>query len=81
LFGRSGDLSAAAREQVRAWTDGGTVADDIAVLYLGRLTAQVEAKDVSHSEIVQLITGGNMVEKDGQVVVAETTADEPREQS
>lgn len=57
------------------------VADDIAVLYLGRLTAQVEAKDVSHSEIVQLITGGNMVEKDGQVVVTETTADEPGEQS
>jgi len=57
------------------------VADDIAVLYLGRLTAQVEAKDVSHSEIVQLITGGNMVDKDGQVVVTETTADEPGEQS
>ena len=35
------------------------VADDIAVLYLGRLTAQVEAKDVSHSEVVQLITGRN----------------------
>ncbi|MBA3267487.1 MAG: ATP-dependent helicase, partial [Acidimicrobiia bacterium] len=29
---RVGDLSAAAREQVRAWTDGGTAADDIAVL-------------------------------------------------
>ena len=38
------------------------VADDIAVLYLGRLTAQVEAKDVSHSEVVQLITGGTLVE-------------------
>ncbi|MEO7982384.1 MAG: ATP-binding cassette domain-containing protein [Sporichthyaceae bacterium] len=34
------------------------VADDIAVLYLGRMTAQVEAKDVDHSEIVKLITGG-----------------------
>ncbi len=35
------------------------VADDIAVLYLGRLTAQVEAKDVTHTEVVQLITGGD----------------------
>jgi len=34
------------------------VADDIAVLYLGRMTAQVEAKDVSHSQVVELITGG-----------------------
>jgi D-xylose transport system ATP-binding protein len=47
------------------------VADDIAVLYLGRLTAQVEAKDVSHSEVVQLITGGTLVEKGGQVVVTD----------
>ncbi len=36
------------------------VADDIAVLYLGRMTAQVEAKDVNHSEVVKLITGGAM---------------------
>ena len=34
------------------------VADDIAVLYLGRMTAQVEAKDVNHSQVVELITGG-----------------------
>ncbi len=34
------------------------VADDIAVLYLGRMTAQVQAKDVSHTEVVGLITGG-----------------------
>ena len=34
------------------------VADDIAVLYLGRMTAQVEAKDVTHSQVVELITGG-----------------------
>ncbi len=47
------------------------VADDIAVLYLGRLTAQVEAKDVSHSEVVQLITGGTLVERGGQVVVTD----------
>ena len=47
------------------------VADDIAVLYLGRLTAQVEAKDVSHSEVVQLITGGALVERGGQVVVTD----------
>src|SRR5688572_22131838 len=47
------------------------VADDIAVLYLGRLTAQVEASDVSHSEVVQLITGGTLVERGGQVVVTD----------
>ena len=47
------------------------VADDIAVLYLGRLTAQVEAKDVSHSEVVQLITGGTLVEEGGRVVVTD----------
>jgi D-xylose transport system ATP-binding protein len=47
------------------------VADDIAVLYLGKLTAQVEAKDVNHSEVVQLITGGTLVEKGGQVVVTD----------
>jgi D-xylose transport system ATP-binding protein len=34
------------------------VADDIAVLYLGRMTAQVEAKAVTHSQVVELITGG-----------------------
>src|SRR5688572_2902984 len=47
------------------------VADDIAVLYLGRLTAQVEAKDVSHSEVVQLITGGTLVKRGGEVVVTD----------
>jgi D-xylose transport system ATP-binding protein len=47
------------------------VADDIAVLYLGKLTAQVEAKDVNHSEVVQLITGGTLVQKGGQVVVTD----------
>jgi D-xylose transport system ATP-binding protein len=52
-------------------TDVLAVADDIAVLYLGRLTAQVEAKDVSHSEVVQLITGGELVKEDGKVVVTD----------
>jgi D-xylose transport system ATP-binding protein len=47
------------------------VADDIAVLYLGKLTAQVEAKDVNHSEVVQLITGGELVKEGGKVVVTE----------
>src|SRR5688572_8726278 len=47
------------------------VADDIAVLYLGRLTAQVEASDVSHSEVVQLITGGTLVKRGGEVVVTD----------
>ena len=36
------------------------VADDIAVLYLGKMTAQVEAKDVDHMRVVELITGGSM---------------------
>jgi D-xylose transport system ATP-binding protein len=36
------------------------VADDIAVLYLGKMTAQVHAKDVDHSRVVELITGGSM---------------------
>jgi D-xylose transport system ATP-binding protein len=52
-------------------TDVLAVADDIAVLYLGRLTAQVQASDVSHSEVVQLITGGTLVEKEGQIQITE----------
>jgi len=36
------------------------VADDIAVLYLGRLATQVDAKKVTHAEIVQLITSGRL---------------------
>jgi D-xylose transport system ATP-binding protein len=47
------------------------VADDIAVLYLGRMTAQVEAKDVNHSEIVKLITGGAMVVEGGRAKVVD----------
>jgi D-xylose transport system ATP-binding protein len=34
------------------------VADDIAVLYLGKMVAQVHARDVSHSQVVELITTG-----------------------
>ena len=34
------------------------VADDIACLYLGALAAQVPAKDVNHSRVVELITTG-----------------------
>jgi D-xylose transport system ATP-binding protein len=47
------------------------VADDIAVLYLGRMTAQVEAQDVNHSEIVKLITGGALVEEGGKPKVVD----------
>jgi D-xylose transport system ATP-binding protein len=34
------------------------VADNIAALYLGRTAAQVPAKDVTHAQIVELITAG-----------------------
>jgi D-xylose transport system ATP-binding protein len=34
------------------------VADDIAVLYLGSMVAQVRRADVTHSQVVELITGG-----------------------
>jgi D-xylose transport system ATP-binding protein len=51
------------------------VADDIAVLYLGRMTAQVHTKDVTHNQVVTLITGGALVEKDGHVDVEEAHED------
>jgi D-xylose transport system ATP-binding protein len=35
------------------------VADDIAVLYLGEMVAQVRAADVTRSQVVELITGGH----------------------
>jgi D-xylose transport system ATP-binding protein len=47
------------------------VADEIAVLYLGRMTAQVHAKDVNHTEVVQLITGGALVDRGGGIEVME----------
>jgi D-xylose transport system ATP-binding protein len=34
------------------------VADDIAVLYLGSMVAQVKASEVTHSQVVELITAG-----------------------
>jgi D-xylose transport system ATP-binding protein len=34
------------------------VADHIATLYLGQMAAQVPAKDVTHSQVVELITTG-----------------------
>ncbi len=34
------------------------VADDIAVLYLGQLAAQVDTKDVQRNQVVELITAG-----------------------
>src|SRR6201990_206940 len=37
------------------------VSDHIATLYLGRMAAQVKAKDVNHSDVVKLITGGSLV--------------------
>ncbi len=35
------------------------VADNIAVLFLGRIAAQVPAKDVTHGQVVELITSGH----------------------
>ncbi len=40
------------------------VADDIAVLYLGEMVAQVHAADVNSNEVVQLITGGRIGDRD-----------------
>ena len=34
------------------------VADNIAVLFLGQMAAQVDAKDVTHGQVVELITSG-----------------------
>ena len=34
------------------------VADNVAALYLGRMAAQVDVKDVTHSTVVELITTG-----------------------
>jgi D-xylose transport system ATP-binding protein len=36
------------------------VADDIAVLYLGRMATQIQAKNVTHAQVVQLITSGSL---------------------
>ena len=39
-------------------TDVFEVADDIAVLYLGQMVAQVDAKSVTNNQVVELITAG-----------------------
>ncbi|MEV6522898.1 ATP-binding cassette domain-containing protein [Longispora sp. NPDC051575] len=41
------------------------VADRIAALYLGRMAAQVKASDVTHSQVVQLITAGSSAGMNG----------------
>lgn len=47
------------------------VSDRIAALYLGRLAAEVKAKDVTHSQVVELITAG----RSGDIGLAPVTAD------
>jgi D-xylose transport system ATP-binding protein len=39
-------------------TDVFAVSDRVAALYLGRAAAQVKTSDVTHSQIVELITSG-----------------------
>ncbi|MBS2939971.1 sugar ABC transporter ATP-binding protein [Nocardioides sp. J2M5] len=46
------------------------VADRITALYLGRVAADVPAKDVSHSQVVELITAG----RSGDLGIADTSA-------
>ncbi|MGY0233012.1 ATP-binding cassette domain-containing protein [Longispora urticae] len=41
------------------------VADRIAALYLGRMAAQVKTSDVTHSQVVQLITAGSSTGMNG----------------
>ncbi|MBT0565817.1 ATP-binding cassette domain-containing protein [Williamsia sp. CHRR-6] len=43
------------------------VADTIAVLYLGQMAAQVRAADVSHGQIVELITSGRIGSAAGDI--------------
>ena len=50
------------------------VADRITALYLGRVAADVPAKDVNHSQIVELITAG----RSGDLGIAENPADRSR---
>ena len=50
------------------------VADRITALYLGRVAADVPAKDVTHSQIVELITAG----RSGDLGIAENPADRGR---
>jgi D-xylose transport system ATP-binding protein len=48
------------------------VADRITALYLGRVAADVAAKDVNHSQVVELITAG----RSGDIGIAPATADQ-----
>ncbi|HEY5187056.1 MAG TPA: ATP-binding cassette domain-containing protein [Actinomycetes bacterium] len=47
------------------------VADRIACLYLGRMAAQVQADEVSHAQVVELITAG----RSGEFGIAEALSD------
>ena len=42
-------------------TDVLQVADDIAVLYLGQMAAQVQRADVNQQQLVELITTGGLM--------------------
>jgi D-xylose transport system ATP-binding protein len=53
------------------------VADDIAVLYLGRMAAQVDSKSVTHGQIVELITTGRLSSTPPPAAVALDEAVEP----
>jgi D-xylose transport system ATP-binding protein len=48
------------------------VADDIAVLYLGEMVAQVDAKTVTNNQVVELITAGRSGDLGNQNAVAPT---------
>jgi len=48
------------------------VADSIACLYLGQLAAQVRAKDVNNTQVIELITAG----RSGEIGLAPAVADE-----
>ena len=50
------------------------VADNIACLYLGQMAAQVKSKDVSHGQVVELITAGRSGELGLQPEVAMASA-------
>jgi D-xylose transport system ATP-binding protein len=51
-------------------TDVFEVADRITALYLGRVAADVPAADVTHSQVVELITAG----RSGDLGIAENPA-------
>jgi len=51
-------------------TDVFEVADRITALYLGRVAADVPAKDLTHSQVVELITAG----RSGNLGISENPA-------